>query len=157
MCILLPGTALATNCCNALSLCRARDALKSFEIRPETSEPLLSLPAAAPPKRANFKYDYVFAAFKAFLFFEVQRGGTQAADTRVWRASDASALDAAMVQGQAKSLDGGWWEAGSALLSFHCTRACSTFAGSVELIGRLVPVCTVYVRGVVVHDCKRIC
>lgn len=89
---------------------------------PPNNDPQLALPAAAAPTRTNFKYDYTLALFRAFLFFEIQRGGEQAADSRTWRKDDASQLDAAAVGTASASLDGGWWEAGSAhfLLSPNC-------------------------------------
>jgi hypothetical protein len=89
-----------------------------FDIVPTSTSPTTSVPAAEPPKSANFKYDYVLTLFKAFLFMEVQRGGTQAADGRTWRQDDQSKLDAGTTNGMTRSLDGGWWEAGSA---FHVT------------------------------------
>jgi hypothetical protein len=95
----------------------ARSALQDFEIAPPAgAKPQLAAPAAAAPVATNFKYDYVLQLFKAFLFFEVQRGGTQAPDSagRSWRQDDASKFDSGVVNGQNKSLDGGWWEAGSA-------------------------------------------
>ena len=94
----------------------AAQALADFEIKPKSYAPQQWVPPAAPPRRSNFKYDYPLQLLRAFLFFEIQRGGTQAEDSRTWRADDASKQDsvAAGALPATQSLDGGYWEAGSA-------------------------------------------
>lgn len=94
----------------------AQQARSNLDIVPTSTAPTTSVPAAEPPNSTNFKYDYVLTLFKAFLFMEVQRGGTQASDGRTWRQDDQSKQDAGTTGGMTRSLDGGWWEAGSA---FH--------------------------------------
>lgn len=89
---------------------------QGFEIKAtESPQPLLEQPHAAQVSTENFKYNYLEAWFKSLLMFEIQRGGTQAPDSRTWRQNDATAADAATVGAKIHNMDGGWWEAGNHL------------------------------------------